>query len=166
MNRLFKICFKAVPLLFVLGIAYLNYSLYYQPTFKATDRGIYNEEVYHQLNFLKEALQNGAGDEMQSLFPEGFVFINSLYGLAWADLIQELQLDSPIFEEGITEISWTLEEINSPKAREIFPKDLPLKYGAFYRGWTNLLLGKKLQLQSKQSRDSIEVELFKGNCEH
>ncbi|MEZ4886330.1 MAG: hypothetical protein R3E32_16460 [Chitinophagales bacterium] len=163
-SKLLKWCLKLIPVLLLLGIIYLNYSLYYHPTFKATDRGVYNEDVYQQLNFLKFALRNGAGDEMQSLFPEGFVFINSLYGLSWCNLIRYLDRDSPIYKEGIDEISWSIKEVNSPKAKQIFPENLPLAYGVFYKGWSNVLLGSKLAVQSEEDRDSSDIRLFKQYC--
>ncbi len=146
------------------GIVYLNYALYYSPTFTQIGERAYNEDVYHQLNFLKEKLRDGAGDEMQSLFPEGFVFINSLYGLAWINLIQNLGANTTIYEEGMEEINWAIKEVSSPKGQAFFSKNLPLEYGAFYRGWSNYLLGSKLRLQSEESRDSIELHLFKKNC--
>ncbi len=66
----------------LLTVIYFNYSLYYHPTFEKENNTELNEDVYHQLQFLKAELLNGAGDDMQSIFPEGFIFINSLYGLS------------------------------------------------------------------------------------
>jgi len=163
-KKILKLVFKLIPTTLLLVIIYLNYSLYYAPTFKKIENVEYNEDVYHQLQFLKSELQNGAGDEMQSIFPEGFVFINSLYGLAWANLIQELPADFSIYKEGIAEMNWSIEQVFSPKAKQIFPQELSLAYGAFYKGWSNFLLGSKLAIQLEEERDSIEVRLFKQYC--
>jgi hypothetical protein len=42
--------------------------------------------VVPQLTFIGAALRDGAGQRMQRLFPEGFVFSHALYGLAWAQV--------------------------------------------------------------------------------
>ncbi len=101
---------------------------------------------------------------MQNIFPEGFVFINSLYGLTWVNLIQDLDKNSAIFKEGMTEINWAVLQVDSPLAKQIFSKELPLKYGAFYQGWSNLLLANKLKIQAETDRDPYEVQLLVQNC--
>ena len=45
--------------------------------------GDLDEQALKQLTYLEQALQGGAGEEMQGLFPEGFFFIHALYGLTW-----------------------------------------------------------------------------------
>ena len=40
--------------------------------------------VVPKLTFIGAALRDGAGQRMQWLFPQGFVFSHALYGLAWA----------------------------------------------------------------------------------
>ncbi|MFC7642925.1 hypothetical protein ACFQX6_19945 [Streptosporangium lutulentum] len=42
--------------------------------------------VQRQLAFLRSALDGGAGDEAQRLFPEGYFFLHVLYGLSWVEL--------------------------------------------------------------------------------
>lgn len=68
---------KCLLYFFVIGLIYLNISLYHQPNFDFVDGQIINKDVYHQLHFLKKVLNEGAGEEMQQLFPEGFIFIRS-----------------------------------------------------------------------------------------
>ena len=160
-----KILFKSILFILIIAVFYLNIGLYHKPEFKEIDGEAYNLDVYHQLLFLKETLRNGAGGEMQKLFPEGFIFINTLYGLTWCNLIQNLDKTSEIYTEGIVEITWSIKEIHSPDATIIFTENLPLEYGAFYKGWTNYLLGSKLKIQSIVERDSLEMALFKHNCE-
>ncbi len=154
--KLFSVFLLALILLF-------NYSLYYQPSFSQT-KATYNEDVYHQLLHLKNKLRQGAGEEMQRVFPEGFIFINVLYGLSWSDLIKHQPKSSNLYQEGIQEVSWAVKEIISPKAKSIFPTETPLKYGAFYRGWSNYLLGSKLKVQAKKDRLTSDIELFQKNC--
>ncbi len=163
-KKVLKLLLKFILLFFIIGILHLNYAMYYKPAFIKKENGYYNKDVYEQLSFLKDEMKNGAGLEMQDLFPEGFIFINSLYGLTWANLIQEVDQQSLLFKEGIHEINWTLEQVNSAQGKEIFNEFLPLEYGVFYRGWTNYLLGKKLSLQTENERDLIEVQTFIKNC--
>src|SRR5215217_9466856 len=42
--------------------------------------------VRRQLTFLRSALDGGAGDDAQRLFPEGYFFLHALYGLSWVEL--------------------------------------------------------------------------------
>ncbi|TPN89123.1 hypothetical protein [Aquimarina algicola] len=155
---------QSVLVFLIIGICYLNFSMYYAPKFRKSNDDSYNLDVYHQLIFLKKELRDDAGVRMQKLFPEGFMFINSLYGLAWVNLIQDIDKDSALFNEGINEINWSIQQINSTYAKQIFDKDLPLEYGAFYKGWSNYVLGSKLKILSEPERDSSEINLFKSNC--
>lgn len=144
----------------MLGLVYLNARLYYQPKFQNC-----NVDVYHQLQFLKTQLQEGAGEEMQQLFPEGFLFIHALYGLAWCDFLQKIDHQKPMYKEGVAEIDKAIQAMNKPMARRIFAKEQTLPYGAFYNGWTTYLLAKKLELQATSERDSLEMNAFQAKCE-
>ncbi len=155
---------KIILSLTIITLVYLNSALYYTPQFIQTGKTQYNADVYSQLQFLKRKLHHGAASEMQGLFPEGFVFINALYGLAWLNLISELDKNNDIHQAGIAEINWAIQQINAPEAKEIFNPNLPLKYGAFYRGWSNLLLGSKLKIQVAEDRNRLEIGRFKQNC--
>lgn len=143
---------------------YLNFSLYYKPQFVIKDNQTINQDVYKQLQFLKTSLHKGSGKEMQGLFPEGFVFIHAIYGLSWHELIYNLETESSVYLEGITQIRYALQQINSAYGKHSFNKNLPLEYGAFYRGWGNYLLGKLLEIQTKNKRDVKEQELFLSIC--
>lgn len=167
MKKYFKIIFKTFSFSIISFFLFFNYSLYYNPTFVENENGIYNEELYHQLQFLKEELHNKqAGKQMQDIFPEGFMFINSLYMLSWINFLDEVKPNSEIYEEAKQEIDWTLKEIYSEEAKSIFDNSLSLEYGAFYSGWSNYVLGKKLILESKNgiSSDSTQLNLFKEKC--
>ena len=44
-------------------------------------------DILLQLNFVESELKNNLlGQQMQQIFPEGFVFANVIYGLAWCEL--------------------------------------------------------------------------------
>ncbi|TDE34490.1 hypothetical protein E1295_36920 [Nonomuraea mesophila] len=111
-----------------------------------------------QLAFLRSALDAGAGDEAQRLFPEGFFFLHTLYGLSWV----ELGMRKPAGEraEALGEARWALERLDSPAGRAPFSAGLVPSYGVFYRGWSNWLRGGVLSLQQESRRDPAELRRF------
>ncbi|AFM03111.1 hypothetical protein Fleli_0647 [Bernardetia litoralis DSM 6794] len=167
MKKNFKGTFNLFSFIIIFILLFFNYSLYYNPTFIENENGIYNEELYYQLQFLKEELHNKqAGKKMQSVFPEGFMFINSLYVLSWINFLEEIKPNSKLYKEGTKEINWTTKQIYSKEAKSIFDNSLPLEYGAFYSAWSNYTLGKKILLEHKKgiSSDSNQINLFKEKC--
>ena len=167
MKRFFKSIFKILSLLIIYFVLVFNYSLYYNPNFVEDKKKAYNENLYYQLQFLKEELhQKQAGKQMQDIFPEGFMFINSLYVLSWINFLQEVQPNSDLYAEGKKEIDWTIKELYSNDAKSIFNSSLLLEYGAFYSGWSNYVLGKKLLLEKDKGiiSDSTQVNLFADKC--
>ena len=142
----------------------LNIGLNYKPEIQQSANTIVNKSVLHQLNYLKGKMKRGAATDMQSIFPEGFVFMNSLYALSWIDLIDGLASNDEIFSQGMKEVDWTIGQLFSSKGKSSFEKNLDLEYGAFYSGWTNFVLGKKLSIQKKENRADAEVDSFKKSC--
>lgn len=71
---------------------------------------------------------------------------------------------SYVYQEGIEELTWAIGQVQTPESKLIFDETLPLKYGAFYMGWTTYLLGSKLKVQVPEDRNEVEVALFKKNC--
>jgi hypothetical protein len=149
----------------ILGItAYLNYALYYQPRFGSAGGVTVNTDLLHGLRHLKKQIHAGAADEMQKLYPEGFVFLNALYGLAWADLADTIPQESALFSEALRETSWALEQMGSPKAKATFPAGMTPAYGAFYNGWSGYLLGKSMLLVAPD-RHKMQSIAFWHTCE-
>lgn len=143
----------------------INLRLHQSPSIQLIAHQLTNQGVFAQLNYLKAQLKMGAGEQMQDIFPEGLMFMYALYGLTWADWLVAAPVTSEQFRQGIAEIDWTLLQMRSEQAKSIFPKGLPLEYGAFYTGWSNYLLGKKLALLASTQRDSSEVREFQEVCE-
>ncbi|MDF1697555.1 MAG: hypothetical protein P1U56_17050 [Saprospiraceae bacterium] len=141
-----------------------NCAQHYSPTFETTDSSIFNRDVYHQLQHLKETYQKGAAKEMQHIYPEGFIFFNALYALSWTEFVRSIPESSDLHKEGLNEITKAWEAIDSENGKSIFNAQLPLPYGAFYAGWNNYVLGSKLSIQSPEMRDSTEVQLFEKYC--
>ncbi|MFZ6011118.1 MAG: hypothetical protein ACOYXT_12300 [Bacteroidota bacterium] len=165
MLKLIKII---LSLLFVIALALIvtmNTRLHYSPDVQVVDRDTINDDLLMELRGLKQAMQNSADVEMQSLYPEGYVFLNALYGLAWCNFIQRPGRLSPYFKEGHKEVQHSWDKINSDKGRSTFNAELPLPYGAFYTGWCSYLLGRKLAIESIDQRKENEVAEFKKKCE-
>lgn len=164
MYRVIIFLLRSVLSIIIIAVLYLNMKLYYKPSFEEIKEQTINRDVYEQLQFLKTALENGAAEKMQCIFPEGFVFMNALYGLSWSDLIGGLDEISDIYKEGVNEMNHSLQAIDSPYGKHFFSKDLVLPYGAFYRGWNNFLLGSQLKIQLKEARSSSDIEVFQSTC--
>jgi len=165
LKKLVKLLVTAFLSLLLLLLVYVNIRLGYQPDMRHTVHGTVNVDVIRQLAFLKHELHhNQAGEKMQQLYPEGFLFIHTLYALVWYDVAGPLQPASPFYREAVRELQWVNERVNSPAARGIFDPEQGIDFGAFYTGWSNLVLGRKLLLQPPAVRDSADVALFQSRC--
>ncbi|MER6088889.1 hypothetical protein [Streptomyces bluensis] len=114
--------------------------------------------VRRQLTFLREELDDGAGDEAQRLFPEGYFFLHALYGLSWV----EIGMREPVGDRStaLREARWALARLDSASGRAPFSPGLTPPYGVFHRGWSNWLRGGVLSLQPAGHRDPGEVRRF------
>lgn len=161
MKSLLKILLSIPVVIALYLLAEINFKLYYKPVI--SEEGI-NLDVYHQLNHLKIRRSEDAAYEMQELYPEGLMFFESLYGLAWADFLMNVEPNSKRYEEGISEINNSLTEINSEAAKAIFDSETPLNYGAFYIGWSNYLLGRKLEITSPDEWSDDDIKKYTSTC--
>ena len=106
LKRFVQLCLL-VPVLLILKF---NWTLYFSPTCEQK----INLDVLNQLNHLEKAIKKDEVDfKMQNLFPEGYFFTNVLYGLAWADLIETVDKENPVFQRGILEIEYSIAKLNS-----------------------------------------------------
>jgi hypothetical protein len=155
--------FLGIPFLIILlvYVISLNFRLYYNNKWQ----GDVNTEVLAQLYFLEHRLKLGAGEEMQGIYPEGFIFITALYGLTWADFLENINSKDTILQKGISQLDWAIQQINQENVKKQFGEDLELEYGAFYNGWRAYLMGKKLSLQKKYVIDSLAIREFQMACE-
>ena len=113
--------------------------------------------VRRQLAFVRQQLESGAAEEAQRSFPEGYFFLNALYGLTAVDL----GLGSADRSAELAAARWALARLESEAGRAPFTGDMPLRYGVFYRGWVNWLRGGILSLQPAAARDPAEVRAFR-----
>lgn len=163
-NKILKIILSfPVVIVFILVIG-VNMRLYFSPEMKLIGGDTINYDLLKELHGLKEALSKNADRDMQQLYPEGYIFFNALYGLAWCNFLKKSNNNSEYFKEGREEIQKSLDKINSNIGRGPFTKELPLPFGAFYTGWSTFLLGKKLSIEPIPLRDEKEMLRFKDQC--
>lgn len=152
--------------LFIAFILYVNVALYNAPVCDPSQQGFVNVDAWKQLQFLKRMLQEeNAGDEMQLMYPEGYVFIYALYALAWCDIVEVLPPESTNWQAGMREIAFSLNALDSPTGKRVFNPDLPLTYGAFYRGWVAYVRGRYLQMRIPAESDSLTMLQFQSECD-
>lgn len=99
-------------------------------------------DLLQQLRYLKGELTAGLGSQMQERYPEGYVFVHALYGLAWCNVAMDRSVDRAIYDEAMEEARWGLQKIGSEDGMNPFPARLSPPYGIFYNGWYNLLLAE------------------------
>ncbi|MBC7304766.1 MAG: hypothetical protein H5T78_27950 [Nocardia sp.] len=104
-----------------------------------------------QLAFVRESLDGGSDSAAQELFPEGYVFSNVLYGLAWT---QAAHTDARLRDDALREARWALARAESDEGRAIFSPGLQPAYGVFWAGWTNWLRGAILSVD-----DTVTAEV-------
>jgi hypothetical protein len=163
--RIFRIFLSLLTLVVLCTTLFINKALYYKPEFVTIDSVEVNHDLLKQLRYLKKRIHSGAAAEMQSVYPEGFLFMNVLYGLSWCELASELNETGELFREAKTEIQFSFDALNSAEGKSAFYEPLHIPYGSFYTGWNNYLLGKKLILEDENSRDSLEVLQFERQCQ-
>lgn len=142
-------------------IVWLNVKLY-SDSFNRAER---KEDIILQLNFLNhEKKSNNLADRMQNIFPEGYVFTNVLYGLAWCEigLADTVENNKRL---ALQEALFAYNQINSAKAKSYFESSLYPNYGIFYLGWNNYLLSKILLLDSNCANNQNYKKLYLRNCE-
>lgn len=166
LNQFFRFLFAMPIIILLIGIVTVNVRLNYTPQIEVVEGDTVNNDLLKELRGLKHALYEGADVDMQKMYPEGYLFINVLYGLAWCNFLETTKSKLNLYyNEGHNEIQNAWNKINSSVGRSPFSEELSLKYGAFYTGWSTYLLGKKLSIEQPANRNEIEVILFKQLCE-
>jgi hypothetical protein len=157
LKRFVQLCLL-IPVLWVVKF---NWTLYYSPTCAQN----INQDVLNQLNHLEKAIKKDEVDlTMQNFFPEGYFFTNVLYGLAWADLIESVDQENPVFKKGVLEIEYSIAKLNSVEGKAIFSPKSPLPYGAFYNGWLTYLLGNYIEAVGEKKANPQLLSFFETQC--
>jgi hypothetical protein len=165
MVRFFKLFFSFIIVSMLTVLATSNFNLYHKPTLELIQGDSLNSDLIKQLHALENAFANHADEDMQNLYPEGYIFMNVLYGLAWSNAIEKINPHHDFFIHGHEQIREAIDRIDSERGKSFFDETLPLEYGAFYTGWSTYLLGKKLKVEPIGDRSADDVNLFKSQCE-
>ncbi len=113
-----------------------------------------SRNCYKQVNYLAEKIHTGLDRELQSRYPEGFVFSHALLALSIIELSEK---DRENFKEcHRAYLLQSLDRLCSNAAKSSFPDHLTLRYGAFYSGWTNFVLKKFLKASISQGLSQQE----------
>lgn len=155
---MFGILVRFAAAVVVIAICHLNISLYYKPEIKTIEGGQINHDILLQLRHLKQEIDIGAASDMQQIYPEGFVFLHALYALAWCDFLDDVNSQSLLFREGFNEVRKSCEHILSGEGRSPFSRYQPLEYGAFYKGWSTYVLGRKLRLSKYDTAGTYYIK--------
>lgn len=124
------------------------------------------KDVLLQLNYLESAIKyENLGERMQQIFPEGYVFVNALYGLAWCEVALSDINDTKTKDKAIQESLYAYENIDSEFAKLIFPADLNPPLGIFYCGWKNYLLSKILSVSDTFPNSEKYISQFSMQSE-
>lgn len=116
-----------------------------------------------QLRFLAGALDRGAAERMQGLFPEGYVFTWALFGAAAAQVAGTLPASDPRRDELLHEASGAIAHVLSPQGRAVFERQLSPSYGAFYTGWSLYL--RSVVLRAGGADAVFDRALFESDCD-
>jgi hypothetical protein len=163
-GKILKLIFPSILVLVIVVILMINLRLTVHPKVVVEQGDLIREELLGQLRGLNHALERGADVEMQNIYPEGYVFLNAVYSLAWSSFLND-EGHARFFDEGHAEILRALENIHAPKGREAFSEDLPLSHGAFYNGWSAYVLASLLRLEDSTIRDEANIHHFKRQCD-
>jgi len=114
-----------------------------------------------QLAHLGLALRGGAAETAQHSFPEGYFFANAMVGLAHVEVGRYAKQGSAARRQALAQARWALKQIETPAGRAPFSQIGTLRYGVFYHGWHNWLLGGVLSLQPRHQRNEQELAGFR-----
>ncbi|MCB9497444.1 MAG: hypothetical protein H6686_11215 [Fibrobacteria bacterium] len=131
-----------------------NWMLHRGPTSLAVVHSDRDRSVLAQLRFLGYAIEHGAADDMQELYPEGFFFLHVLHGLAWSELALGTS-DAPWKDRALEESMRSLAVLESPAGRAVFQPEIDPPLGVAYVGWTCFLRERILQLQGEHPDSAL-----------
>jgi hypothetical protein len=109
--------------------------------------------VVKQLAFLRAEIESGADHAAQQQFPEGYFFLNALYGLTW---VQVGLADPDRSVDAAREARWALDRLESADGTAVFDASLRPRYGVFHAGWTNWLRGGLIALKHSEAAEIDE----------
>lgn len=148
---------------FIAALLWLNIRLYAAPR-GASVRGEIAEDAIAQLTNIGRRLHEGEGTGMQQIFPEGWFFSHTLYGMAWVNVGLQTK-DEALKRRAAGETRWVLKRLDTPEGLQPFMASTQVRHGVFYLGWNNRLLGGLLALKPDPAPTPAEVETFHRQSE-
>jgi hypothetical protein len=148
MNRKYypAIIYAVIVLPIVIIILVMNFNFVLINSMKTTQSP---EAAIPQIKHLKTKMHSGTDEAMQRIFPEGYLFMNALYGLSCAEVGSMTSLPDSVRYDWLEEGKWALDNIESPKGTEAFQTASTIcpEFGIFYCGWSNYLRAKLFSVQ-------------------
>ena len=105
-----------------------------------------------------------AGAEMQRLFPEGFIFVNVLYGLTWTQIALREDCAQACEDRSLDEARWALAQLESREGTRPFEASLCPDHGVFHAGWTNYLRASIVEAAGSESPPKERAALRDGSA--
>lgn len=144
-------------------IVSLNLTISYRPALCIDNGDTINYDVIKELRGLEESFKDHADDRMQSIYPEGYLFLNALYALTWSEVLNK-QPSERLAQEARAEIQQSWRRICSSKGSAPFSEALSPPYGSFYSGWSAYVLGTMLRHEPIDMRTDTDVQSFERLC--
>ena len=123
------------------------------------------ETALAQLRFLQGTLEDGGAARMQQWFPEGYVFMWALYGLAAAQSAEALPPTDARRAELREAAPTAVVEIASDQARSTFDPDMDPPYGAFYAGWSLYVRSVVLRAFGTHAPPPFDLDAYEQDCD-
>ncbi|MGE3799644.1 MAG: hypothetical protein AB7H80_01340 [Candidatus Kapaibacterium sp.] len=161
-RKIILIFYSLISLPIALWLLLINVRLHENPAIPIPVDADQHHEVVRHLDWLRKGMREGSAEEMQRRYPEGFVFLHALYGLAWCNVVSRVQ-DSTLKQKGLAEARWAYQRIDSKEGRRPFQQVSNPQWGMFYSGWANYLLGSIVAVRLEKSLE--EDWLFARNSE-
>jgi len=117
-----------------------------------------------QLAHLSSVLHQGAADQMQSWFPEGYVFTWALYGLASAQVAEALPTSDARRAVALRGARESVEHVLSEQGRSTFVEDMDPPYGAFYASWSLYLRSVVLRASRPGDPLPFDMDEYSRDC--
>lgn len=155
--KILRVVFACIAISFICYVVYINVKLFYKPNYSPLNSG-----VLKQYRYLKAQMKAGADKDMQQLFPEGYMFMNALYGITTAEIADVAT--GELKQDAYRESYKSYVRMDDELARSIFPAKLLLPYGAYYRGWSTYQMGKLIAAGDSVAQDVELVASFKSGC--
>ncbi|MCB0712006.1 MAG: hypothetical protein KDD67_06720 [Ignavibacteriae bacterium] len=161
-RKIILIFYSLISLSIALPLILINVRLHQDAIIPIPVDADEHHEIVRHLDWLRKEMREGSAEEMQRRYPEGFVFLHALYGLAWCNVAAKVH-DSTLKQKGLAEARWAYQRIDSKEGRHPFQRISTPPCGMFYAGWANYLLGSIIAARMERSIE--EDSLFARNSE-